>query len=95
MNSDITDVLEQRHGRYGSFIDNANVTNSLYEIVEPWVQKDDPYIKEALHMILHKISRIACGDKSYKDNWVDIIGYSQCVLDIIENEGVLNNALQR
>jgi hypothetical protein len=84
--TDITEVLEQRHERYGKFIDNANVTNALYEIVEPWVQRDDPYIKEGIHMVLHKISRIACGDTKYKDNWIDIIGYSQCVLDILEQE---------
>lgn len=91
MSNEIADVLEQRHGRYGKFIDNANVTNALYEIVEPWIHNDDPYIKEGIHMILHKLSRIACGDKTYTDNWVDIIGYSQCVLDIIKHDEVLNN----
>jgi hypothetical protein len=86
MTTNITYVLSQRNSTYGSFLDNASVTNDLYSCIELRVLEEEPYIKEALHMILHKISRIACGDKSYKDNWVDIIGYSQCVLDILEHE---------
>jgi hypothetical protein len=92
MKTNINDVLNERNSTYGKFIDNANITNALYEIVEPWVQNEDPYIKEGIHMVLHKISRITCGDTKYKDNWVDIIGYSQCVLDILEQEEILNNA---
>ena len=86
MTTQINDVLFLRSSTYGSFKDNADVTNGLYEVVKPWVAEEEPYIKEALHMILHKISRIACGKTKYKDNWVDIIGYSQCVLDILEQE---------
>jgi hypothetical protein len=90
MTTNVAYILSQRNNTYGSFKDNSDVTNGLYELVEPWVAKEKPYIKEALHMVLHKISRIACGDKSYKDNWVDIIGYSQCVLDILEQEETTN-----
>jgi hypothetical protein len=84
--NDIHYVLSEREKTYGSFKDNADVTNGLYELVERWVSEEDPYIKEALHMILHKISRIACGNPKYKDSWVDIIGYSQCVLDILQQQ---------
>jgi hypothetical protein len=81
---DIKKVLSERNSNYGSFLDNANVTNDLYSCIDLWVIDEEPYIKEALHMICHKVSRIACGNTKYKDNWVDIIGYSQCVLNILE-----------
>ena len=32
-------------------------------------------------MIQHKIGRILNGDPNYDDNWRDICGYSQLVLD--------------
>ena len=35
-------------------------------------------------MICHKLSRIANGDPFYADSWHDIAGYSQLVVNILE-----------
>jgi hypothetical protein len=40
--------------------------------------------REALDMILHKISRICTGDPTFKDHWVDIVGYATLVIKDIE-----------
>jgi len=44
----------------------------------------DEYEKEAIDMILHKIARIAHSKKKYVDNWRDIIGYAQLVINEYE-----------
>jgi hypothetical protein len=38
---------------------------------------------EAIHMIIHKLSRMVNGDPDYEDNIVDIIGYAQLLLNEI------------
>ncbi len=71
----IKDTLTQRGNRYGSFEDNAELTQSLMELVES--KRKLPHThKEAIHMIFHKISRIVCGDLWYADNAHDIAGYA-------------------
>lgn len=35
--------------------------------------------REAIHMILHKVSRVVCGKSDFKDTWVDIEGYSRLI----------------
>ena len=45
-----------------------------------------PYIQEAIHMIAHKLSRIACGDHTYDDNWRDIAGYATLVVEELNKD---------
>src|SRR5699024_12051327 len=40
--------------------------------------------QEALDMIMHKVSRIVCGDNLYIDSWRDIAGYAQVIVDALE-----------
>jgi hypothetical protein len=42
--------------------------------------------KEALEMVAHKLGRIVNGDPNYLDSWVDIIGYTQLVLDRLKKD---------
>ena len=79
--SSLGSVLQERGSRYGEFIINANVSQDLKCIMEQstnWNNMDND-MREALHMIAHKISRILEGDYSYDDSWVDIAGYSTLV----------------
>ena len=81
--SSLGSVLQERGSRYGEFINNANVSQDLKCIMEQstnWNSMDKD-MKEALHMIAHKISRILEGDPMYDDSWVDIAGYATLVVD--------------
>lgn len=48
--------------------------------------------REAIHMILHKVSRIVSGDPELEDHYLDIIGYTQLALSNIRKrvQSVLN-----
>ena len=83
----IEEVLEQRQATYGSFTKNAEVSQMLkYFMTQGTNYKQMPVAhREALEMIVHKIARIVNGDPNYIDNWVDIIGYSQLVIEEIKS----------
>ena len=78
-------TLNERYSRYGTFEDNANITQELMEIIErsPNFHKFTKQHKEAIHMIFHKISRMACGDPFYIDNVHDIVGYAKLLEDCL------------
>ena len=91
--SKINDILKQRGTRYGKFIDQANLTQSLKRFVELGIVlsgKDKLDFAadelEAIDMILVKISRIVNGDPHYSDNWRDIAGYATLVADRLDKE---------
>ena len=44
-------------------------------------------IAESLEMVQHKIGRIVNGDPTYLDSWVDIVGYTQLVIDELLSKG--------
>ena len=81
----IEEVLNQRQATYGSFTKNAEVSQMLkYFMTQGTNYKQMPVAhREALEMIVHKIARIVNGDPNYIDNWVDICGYSQLVIEEI------------
>lgn len=83
----IEEVLNQRQATYGSFTKNAEVSQMIkYFMTQGTNYKQMPMAhREALEMIVHKIARIVNGDHNYIDNWVDIIGYSQLVIDEIKS----------
>lgn len=89
----IEKVLAERGGRYGHFRDNARVSAALRNIViremleRGTVNPDSPLgntVLEGINQICGKLSRIACGDPQYDDNWRDIAGYATLVLQDIE-----------
>ena len=83
----IEEVLNQRQSTYGSFTKNAEVSQMLkYFMTQGTNYKQMPVAhREALEMIVHKIARIVNGDPYYIDNWIDICGYSQLVIDEIKS----------
>ena len=80
----IKETLIERGSRYGSFEDNARLTQSLYGI---FLDAGGTYLsdmhREAVHMIFHKIARMTVGDSFYADNVHDIIGYAQLLEEYI------------
>lgn len=84
----VNDVLKERGNQYGSFADNANVTQSLKRTIRLSQNgfKFPDYIQESLDMICHKIARVCCGNYAYADNFVDIAGYAQLVVKQLKEE---------
>ena len=94
----ISQILDERGSRYGSFEKHANLTMKLKIAIEEHISKyrvepiltADQY--EALHMICHKIGRIVNGDPNYADSWIDIAGYAKLVSDRLQLEEKLNES---
>jgi len=81
--TDIDTTITQRGERYGKFKDGSVIMQDLKGIMRetPNWECLTPSQREALEMIQHKIGRILNGDPMYDDNWRDICGYSQLILD--------------
>ena len=84
----IDKTLEQRGDKYGSFVDNATMTQSLMRVIQchPGYDKLSDCHKEAFHMIFHKISRCVCGDVNYIDNIHDIVGYAKLLENFLTDK---------
>ena len=76
-------TLNERGSRYGKFVDHAQLTQDLKNVMRDHVgwEKLAPDQEEALDMIAHKIGRILNGDPNYADSWHDIVGYAKLVDD--------------
>ena len=86
--TNVNDMLAGREGRYGSFQGHAKIAQGLKAVMHErsgWDGLADDQ-KEALEMIQHKIARILNGDPNYTDNWIDLVGYAQLVVNRLEKE---------
>ena len=90
-NTDISvkETLAQRGTRYGEFRTHAEIATKLKQIMDDNLEGvgAEPYMYEAIHMICHKLARIANGDPFYDDSWRDIAGYAQLVVDELQKTG--------
>lgn len=77
-------LTSERQTTHGDFADNSRISQRLKIIIEAEIDArerrgDDglsfPH-REALDMILHKISRIIAGNPDFNDHWDDIAGYA-------------------
>ena len=78
MADEIERTLAERTAAYGSFADNAMLT----DMVLTWLRGSDPHpdvgVEEAAHMVAHKASRIIVGGIT-GDSHVDMKGYLRLV----------------
>mgnify|MGYP000312497691 CR=1 FL=1 len=76
--SKIEKTLSDRGSRYGTFENNAEVTQGIVKNLQKGssYNKLSDIHKEAFHMIAHKMARAVCGDPEHIDNIHDIIGYA-------------------
>ena len=85
----VKEILQERGKRYGEFKDHAEISQlikfAMFEShgKELRLSADQ---RESLEMIAHKLARIVNGDPDYVDSWVDIVGYSQLVVDRLEKQ---------
>jgi hypothetical protein len=73
-------TLKERQSNYGDFSENARIAQELKSVVQHapgWILQCNQVQREAIEMILFKISRIVTGNPHYKDNWHDIQGYAK------------------
>jgi len=78
---EVADVLKQRGGTHGNFIDTCRTTQDLMAVLYQGTNfgmLSTPQV-ESLHMIAHKMARIVNGNPNFEDHWVDIEGYSALV----------------
>ena len=75
-------ILAERGARYGSFASQAAFSQYLKDTLRKHKNYDELMHsqKEALEMIMHKISRILNGDPNYDDSWRDIAGYAELIV---------------
>lgn len=82
----VQDILDERGTRYGVFATHAEITQRIK--AEMRETPNWPHLshsqREALEMVAHKIGRILNGDPNYADSWVDIVGYTQLVVNELE-----------
>jgi len=84
---EVDQILEDREVTHGDFEMKAMW---IQEIMENLIglnsyQNMEADKKEAIHMILVKLSRIIYGNHNHADHWDDIAGYALLVADRIKD----------
>lgn len=89
--SKVSETLKQRGSRYGTLEGNSIIIQKTLDIFRDEGQYDslpDAH-KEAIHMIVHKLSRMVSpgADYMYADNPHDIAGYATLLEEYILSNG--------
>jgi len=72
---------------YGEFEDIARISQKIKDMYCMYNHDEtDPVINEGIDMIIHKLARIINGGSRYIDNYRDIQGYCQLIINHLENE---------
>lgn len=87
------ETLKQRGTRYGEYSKVSETSQDIKSIIYTSMvaagkdESDIPdYMWESMDMIANKLSRIVNGDPMYDDNWRDIAGYAQLVVDELNKD---------
>jgi hypothetical protein len=84
------DILAQREQTHGSYQDNANISQTLIEIIKdamgPSWYDMRPYQRHTIMMVCMKLARVAVGNPDEPDHWRDIAGYAELTVRELENE---------
>jgi hypothetical protein len=79
-------VLEKRNITYGDFETQGDIAQNLKQIVRELWDELEPDQREALDMIMNKISRILNGSPNVVDSWDDIAGYALLISNRLRRE---------
>lgn len=86
------ETLATRASSHGDFIENGAYMQGFKTMcrnapnwiaIRPDATILQPFQKEAIDMICHKLGRILCGDPNFVDHWHDIAGYATLVENIL------------
>lgn len=88
MTTDIEVTLSARANTHGDISIQSYVSQQLKDIARAslnW-QALEPYKKEVVEMILHKVSRLLTGNHAEVDHYHDIAGYATLVVNRLREE---------
>lgn len=79
-------ILKEREVTHGDFMAKAQFIDKVQNIINKnaWNELEADQ-KEAIHMILVKLSRILYGDPNHVDHWDDIAGYATLVSERLKD----------
>ena len=82
----IPNILEERGKTHGPYKEQATWSHNMKRGMRCQDGWDNltPYQREALDMIVHKISRALHGNPHEIDHWRDIAGYATLVVNELE-----------
>lgn len=86
--TDVHEILDERQNQYGSFENVALYTEVVNKVLSNNTENRTDAMNMAIYMIASKLARIASGNPNHKDSWVDIAGYAQLIVNILESEDV-------
>lgn len=96
----VDEVLKERGKRYGVFMGQAMIAQSIHIVLRQGMEMAGkntfdfaPDELEAMHMIVNKIARIYNGDNHYSDSWRDIAGYATLVADRLDKDNAKREEL--
>jgi hypothetical protein len=80
-------IVDQRPSTHGDFERNTVFMQRAKELMrlQPNWHKMEPYQREALEQIIHKLGRILHGDHEHVDHWDDVGGYAACVTRVLRS----------
>ena len=82
------EILAQRGKTHGDFTYNSQAAQALKDVMQShqnWETLSSVQ-KEAVHMICHKLGRIAAGNPNIADHWDDIAGYATLVSERLNDD---------
>lgn len=84
----IDDIIKERAATHGPFNIQAEIAQKLKEVLRayPGYAKLSFVHREALDMVMHKASRIACGNPDERDHALDMAGYSKLIVDYLDDK---------
>lgn len=86
--TDVHEILDERQNQYGSFENVALYTELVNKVLSNNTENRTDAMNMAIYMIASKLARIASGNPNHKDSWVDIAGYAQLIVNILESNDV-------
>lgn len=75
----VAETIKARERTHGNFALTANIARQLKGVVDVYGDGLSDMQREALDMIMTKVSRILSGNPDHADSWHDIAGYAKLV----------------
>lgn len=93
MSTVVEKAMATRPSTHGAFGDNADISQGIKRLIQngPSYHLLTDTQKEVIDMVAHKLSRIAAGDPSTLDHWVDLAGYSSIAVREMQLEQGVEN----
>ena len=77
-------ILTEREKTHGSYANVARVSQHLKTYLRnEYGNKLTPIQRESVDLICMKLTRVACGDATHEDHFIDIAGYAQLAIKTV------------